>query len=461
MFFSGSETLRVNEIINASAKSMDFLRFAEKEIEKFKLSKKRRDMLTGERYYRGKHDILERKRTVIGQGGSLTQIDNLPNNKIVDNQYARIVDQKNNYLLSKEITFNCSSKEFSACIKNTLGKDFMRLIKNVGEDCLNCGIGWIYVYYDESGRIAFKRFKPYEIIPFWKDSEHSVLDFVIRIYEIDAYEGEHEKIIEKAELYGKDGVERFIVDGGRLVPDGLGGIEPYARDENGNSFCFGRIPFIPFRANSKEIPLINRVKSLQDSLNIVISDFMNNMQEDARNTILVLKNYDGTNLGEFRKNLAEFGVVKVKSIDGADGGVSALKIDVDSSNYKTIADLLKKAVVENARGIDSKDDRMSGNLSRMNIQSIYSDIDLDANSTETEFKVSIGEIIDFIRLDIKKFENENVDIIFNRDILINETESIDNCIKSLNVLSRESVIAQHPWVDNVENEIKKLKGENR
>ena len=36
------------------------------------------------------------------------------------------------------------------------------------------------------------------------------------------------------------------------------------------------------------------------------------MQEDARNTILILKNYDGQDLGEFRHNLATFGAVKVR-----------------------------------------------------------------------------------------------------------------------------------------------------
>ena len=31
---------------------------------------------------------------------------------------------------------------------------------------------------------------------------------------------------------------------------------------------------------------------------------------------------------------------------------------------------------------------------------------------------------------------------------------IDNCVKSLGILSRETVIANHPWVDDVEGELK-------
>lgn len=77
-------------------------------------------------------------------------------------------------------------------------------------------------------------------------------------------------------------------------------------------FNWQRVPLIPLKANEQETPLLKRVKSLQDGINVMLSDFENNMQEDARNTILVLKNYDGTNLGEFRKNLATYGAVKVR-----------------------------------------------------------------------------------------------------------------------------------------------------
>jgi cysteine desulfurase len=95
-----------------------------------------------------------------------------------------------------------------------------------------------------------------------------------------------------------------------------------------------------------------RVKSLQDGINTILSDFQNNMQEDARNTILVLQNYDGTNLGEFRRNLAQYGVVKVKTVDGAAGDLKTLTVEVNSENYKAILELFKKAIIENGRGFD-------------------------------------------------------------------------------------------------------------
>ena len=42
---------------------------------------------------------------------------------------------------------------------------------------------------------------------------------------------------------------------------------------------------------------------------------------------------------------------------------------------------------------DAKDDRMSGDPNQMNIQSMYSDIDLDANGIEMEFQASMEELL--------------------------------------------------------------------
>ena len=155
---------------------------------------------------------------------------------------------------------------------------------------------------------------------------------------------------------------------------------------------------IAFKYNNKEIPLIKMVKSLQDGLNLIESNFQNQMEEDPRNTILVVVNYDGENLGEFRRNLATYGAVKVRTVDGAGGDVRTLQVEVNSENYKSIIELFKKAIIENAMGYDAKDDRMSGNPNQMNIQSMYSDIDLDANGMETEYQSSMEELLWFLNM---------------------------------------------------------------
>lgn len=437
--------------------------FIVKEIRRFKISKRRTDMMNGERYFEGKHDILSRQRTVIGKNGNLEIVKNLPNNRIVDNQYKKMVVQKTNYLLGQPFTIQCKNEQYTKLLKQFLNKKFMRILKAVGEDSLNCGIGWLFPMYDEYGQFTFKRFAPLEIIPLWKDAEHTVLESFIRIYEVVTYVGNEEKIIEKVEVYDEVGVSYFeLTDSGSLKPDGDEHVPYFSIEDQG--FNWTRIPLIPFKYNNKEIPLINMVKSLQDGLNLIESNFQNQMEEDARNTILVLVNYDGENLGEFRKNLATYGAVKVRTVDGAGGDVRTLQVEVNADNYKVIIELFKKAIIENAMGYDAKDDRMSGNPNQMNIQSMYSDIDLDANGMETEYQAALEELLWFINMHLYNtgvgdYENEEVEIIFNRDMMLNEGEAIDNVAKSVGIISDETLIANHPWVTNVDNELERIQAQ--
>ena len=205
-------------------------------------------------------------------------------------------------------------------------------------------------------------------------------------------------------------------------------------------------------------PLICKVKCLQDALNEIISKFQDNMMEDAGSSILILTNYDGENLGEFRRNLATYRAVKVTNIDGGKGGLEALQIEVNSENYALIIKLLKKAIIENARGFDAKDERLGGNPNEMNIQSMYSDIDLDANQMEVEFQASFEELMWFINKALNT--DTTLEIVFNRDVLVNESETINNCKASAGIVSQKTILSQHPWVSNVDKEIEQLKEEN-
>lgn len=464
-----TDTEILNEHVKVGAnRIISNIKLLENEITKFKASDKRKWMLTGEAYYEGEQEILKRERKVIGKGGRLEINKNLPNNKVLDNQYAKLVDQKVNYQLGKPITLESENDKYLKTLESIFNRRFHRTLKQIGQDAMNTGIGWLYPYYDEQGNFAIKRFAPHEIIPFWKDSDRTEVDFAVRIYPTVAYEGDKEVVVEKAEVYSANGVEYYEWFNGQLVPDVINESRAYITVYDGEEKLevnWKRVPLIPFKFNSNEIPLIKRVKSLQDGINVMLSDFENNMQEDARNTILVLRNYEGQDLGEFRHNLSVYGAVKVRSENGANGGVEALTVEVNADNYKAILALFKKALIENGRGYDAKDERMANNPNQMNIQSMYSDIELDANGIETEFQASFEQLLWFVNQHLANtgkgdFEGEKVDIIFNRDILINEMEVVEVLEKSP-YMPLQSRLAQHPYVKDVQLELKRLEEEQQ
>ena len=115
-------------------------------------------------------------------------------------------------------------------------------------------------------------------------------------------------------------------------------------------------------------------------------------------------------------------------------------------------------------GYDAKSDKLGSNPNMMNILSMYSDIDIDSIGMEKEYSTSIENIIWFINTHLANtgqgnYMNENVNIVFNKNILINESELIDNCIKSKDMLSNETIIAKHPWVTDPAREIKRINKE--
>ena len=106
-FFMETETARINRLIRAGAGAgLSELEFFAREIVAWEKSGERREQIAGEAYYSGDHDILARKRTVIGPDGKLMVVENLPNAHVIDNQYGLMVDQKTNYLVGKPFTFN-------------------------------------------------------------------------------------------------------------------------------------------------------------------------------------------------------------------------------------------------------------------------------------------------------------------------------------------------------------------
>jgi SPP1 family phage portal protein len=441
--------------------------YIEQCIIRWKGSPERTMQIKGHLYYDNEHDILTRKRTMIGDNGKLQVVENLPNNRVVDNQYAKMVNQKANYLFGQPFALECENKQYLELLKKVFNKRFMKTLKNSGKAVYNGGITWLFPYYNEQGKFTFRLFPAYEILPFWKDPEHTELQGAVRLYLVTGYDKNIPVIIEKVEVYDMNGIHKYILDGMTLIPDMTvdsqddSYVTASSNDGIERMFNWSKIPLIPLKCNETEMPLLKRVKSLQDGINVMLSDFENNMQEDARNTILVIKNYDGTDLGDFRKNLATFGAVKVRYDGETKGGVDTLEITVNADNYKTIVEVFKKALIENAMGYDAKDDRLGGNANQMNIQSMYSDIDIDANDTETEYQAAFEDILWFVNAHLANtgqgnFENENVTVIFNRDILINESEAITNCQASVGILSDETIIGQHPWVDDPQLELKRI-----
>lgn len=460
-----TETQRISALLTMAGKTgMSITEIVEAEIKDFLASDKRKAMLTGQAYYKNETDIQQRRRMVIGENGTQVEDINLANNKISHAFTRKLVDQKVQYLVGKAYSIKSDDETYQTALTEVLEKAFARMLKNIVKDCINKGIAWIHPYYNEQGVFCFKRMAPEEMCPLWKDAEHTQLDAMIRVYDVEAYEGKQKVTVTKAEVWDAGGVKRYVLRGGTLIPDVEAGDTSHVMvDANGSAkgHNWQRIPFVAVKYNDEELPLIRMIKGLVDDYDRVKSDNSNAL-EDSPNGILVLKNYDGQNLGEFRKNLAQYRCVKVRD----DGGVDSISAEINVEAVDKHLLITRKDIYECGRGVDTQSTRTNGDPSGVALKFEYADLDMDCNGLETELQASFEQLLWFINVHLANtgkgsFESQTAEIIFNRDIISNEETAIKECSDSMGILSHETVIEQHPWITDAKAEMQRIADEEQ
>lgn len=456
----------IETILRTGAMSvMDLKQIVYSRVSEWQASDEYKAIIKGEKYYKNEPDILERERKAVGESGALEPVQNLANNKLVNGFTRKLVDQKVGYLLSKPMSVQTKNNKYQEILTGIFDKKFMRQIQTLGKNAINGGLGWLHPYYDESGNLSFMVIPTIQCVPFWKDIAHTELAAMIRFYQVEVYEGTKQTEYTKYEWWDENGVRTFVDGGNGIVPDVESGeYRPHVIATNNvgeqKGYNWEKVPFIAFKYNDDELPLISQIKSLVDDYDKQKSDNSNNL-EDLPNSIYKVKNYGDVNGADFRKNIALYRVVFYDE----DGDVDTVNIEINTEAYKTHQEQNRKDIYEFGRGVDTQADNF-GNASGVALKFLYADLDMDCNIIETEFQAALEQLLWFINTDLKNrgegdFFNEEVTFIFNRDIIINETEAVKNAKDSVGVISKKTIIANHPWVTNTKEELERIEEEAR
>lgn len=434
-------------------------------------------MLQGDRYYNNDNDINQRKRFYIGRHGEKVEAPLLANNKISHPFLKKLTDQKANYLLTKpfSISMEEGQQQYEKILNEFFNKKFRRQLKNLAKDAIKHGKGWVQVYYDENGKLNLKRLDAKQIIPIWHDSEHTKLEGIIRVYKVVNYTPSGtKKEVEKVEYWTTQGVWYYQITQDGLIKDPdkkdtqyksghfqlvINQINPETGEQEQiiKETNWNKIPFICLKYNSEEIPLIKYVKPIIDDYDKRRSDSSNEI-EDEPNRIKVVKNYNGTDKSEFVKNLAQFSTAFVKG----DGGVETLDNSIDDSRYVNHAKQARKDLYELGRGVDTQEESL-GNSSGVALGYRFMDLDLDSTDLATEVTVYLEQVAWFVLTDsvakgatLAVEDDININVEFNMDTLMSESDVINDCKNSVGIISNETILQNHPWVDDVQVELEKL-----
>jgi len=403
-------------------------------------------MVIGEQYYQNEMDI--KNKTVA--------IDSRSNSKLVHGFVRQLVDQKTGYLLAKPPTISSDNKNFSKQLNNLLDKSFLRTFKNLGKDAINKGIGWLHIFINENGVLAFKRVPSTEVIPLWADTDHTQLDAVIRIYELSSFEGTEAKTITKVEYWDTTGIKYFTYESGEIVADERGSHFTV----NEQQYNWSKVPFVAFKYNDIEQPLVSMIKSLVDDFNSQAS-VNSDILKDLPDLIYILKGYGGQDLADFITNLKNYRVIETAAEEG--NTVDKIQTTPDTTAVENTLERLRRNIIEFGRGVDFANLNI-GNATGVGLRFRYSDLDMDCNMLETEFQASFEQLLWFIKVyfnmaGLGNFKEYKSNITFNRDIIINERDVIEMCKNSVSLVSIETILENHPWVNDVIAELKRIEKE--
>lgn len=175
----------------------------------------------------------------------------------------------------------------------------------------------------------------------------------------------------------------------------------------------------------------------------------------------ILRNYGGQDLAEFLKDLKEHMAIKVTS----DGGVDKLQADLNIDAVMAFLDKQRRDLFDFAAAVDTKDPDL-GNASGTAINFRYMDLDADCDSLGTELKDTFRRLKLFIDVYFQitgqgDFTNEEFDIVFNMDLPVNETDIINNAVNSNGLLSKRTILQNHPWVTDVDEELARIDEEKK
>lgn len=220
----------------------------------------------------------------------------------------------------------------------------------------------------------------------------------------------------------------------------------------------GTVPFIPFQNNNVCSSDLDKIKRLVDSYDKTYSGFVDDL-EDIQQVIFVLTNYGGADLKQFLSDLKYYKTIQVESEGSEDkSGVSTLTIDIPVEARDKLLDITRKAIFDMGQGIDPQQQGFD-NTSGEAMKFLYSLLELKAGLMETEFRQGFGELIRAISRYYSGKEPEQIIQTWTRTSIRNDAELVDMCQKSVGVISNKTILKNHPFVENAEDEEKELAAE--
>lgn len=422
-----------------------------------------------QRLYEGKHKIANRR----------VKDNNKPNNKISNDYFGQVIDNTLGYFLGNPVIMNYTEpKEEKAELKTTeadVGVDLSNiedtsvqdtmdkifidndkddLFMEWGKEAMIKGLSHILVYQNEESKTKIMRLSPEDVILVYKNSSTKELEYAIRLYVIDT---EDTKTTTRyAEVYSADKIEIFtqveaVAGKGKTVAGFT-----FLKEE---PHIFNRIPIVTFYNNEENMSDLEKIESLINDYDKVLSDVSNEF-EAYRNAYLLIKNMTMSN--DSIQKLKDEGIVETTD----NGDMKFIVKQVQTEAIENHLNRLEKNIYKFSQVPDLSDENFAGNLSGVAIRFKLFGLETKCIIKERKMEKAIRNLFRVLASPLSVLTNRLPDAVdlqveFTRNVPNNITEIVDTVTKLDGKVDKETLLALLPFVDSPKDVLKKLEEDIR
>lgn len=465
-------------------------------ISEFNMSDIKKKMLDGERYFRDQNDILKKdlkSYTVFDQKtGNKKKIinENKSDEHLPHGFYWKQVNQKKSYICGKPITITynipvdgnkdektkSAEKKITNMVWNTLGPKFEKLLKNRVKEASNKGRAWLHPNYRD-GKLVFEKYPSEECIPIYDNESQTYLTGFIHFYKIQDLTVDSVEVRTYVEYWDEKEVRYFIetkINDTTVYLEDVTRERPmchWYREVYDNALnnlkriekhSWGRVPFIEIENNEEKMTDLEPIKPLIDAYDLINSNYVNTV-EDLKEIIWLINGYGAEDLLALIENLRINGVARTNDTAGK---IDAKLLDIPYEARQALLKGLKELIYEFGRAVDTSNKDLIGQApSGVSLEFLYTDLDMKADDMIGGLTSALYEVLWYVLEDLKmqgkipKEINEfDFKIEFNKSRIFNETEKI-NTLNNDTILSLKSKLEKHPYCDDVDVELQRIKEE--
>ena len=416
-------------------------------ISEHRLEKQRIDKL--EKYYNNQAPIFERHYDNDGK----------PHNRLATPYASYITTLAVGYFLGKPISYTGEDEKLLQTINDIFKyNDEHDHNTTLAKKASIGGYAVELLYIDEDTNARFKAFGGNEIAIVYDDSVEDNILYAIRYWDEKPVGNKHK--ITKCEIYTRPVLndKKQVIQTGQILYGLLEGNSFIIDESKTKEHFFSDVPVSVYINNDELFGDFEKVTTLIDEYNKVQSDTANDF-EYFTNAILVISGYQLPT----DKN----GVKDARIIEFSDntGDAHYLMKDIQDGALENFKNRLDKDIATFTLVPKLTDESFAGNVSGEAMKYKLMGIDTLTSVKESKFRKGIMRRIELLCSYMKTKDSSfnfgflDIEPVFTRNRPVNELEIAQMMQTLTGILSKETIIAMHPAVQDPQQELEKVKEE--